>query len=150
MSSLSSLEGTMSSPEMTDHSCSRVQPRHHGSWSSFGGGVACLASWEVVQSPVIRMLLVSPVLPGSQGDCRRERLRAKEPDAEWRQGGQAFSQLMGPGEETGESLQIFHLDLQQISRPLSRFWKAVAGGDCLSPLPWPAEVVETLSSPTPS
>jgi hypothetical protein len=36
------------------------------------GGVACLASWEVVQSPVITMLLISPVLSGSQGDCRRD------------------------------------------------------------------------------
>jgi hypothetical protein len=39
---------------------------------------------------VIKMLSISPVLPGTQGDYRRKRPRVKETDAKWRQAHQGF------------------------------------------------------------
>jgi hypothetical protein len=48
------------------------------------------------------MLAISLFLPGTQDDCRRERLRVKETNVKCKQGGQAFLllQLMeGPSKE---------------------------------------------------
>jgi hypothetical protein len=44
---------------------------------------------------VIKMLLISPVLPGTQGDYREERLRIKGTDTKWREGCQGLSPAFG-------------------------------------------------------
>jgi hypothetical protein len=49
-----------------------------------------LLSLGVVSALLVKMLSISPVLPGTPGDCREEILREKETDVTWKQGCQAL------------------------------------------------------------
>jgi hypothetical protein len=41
-----------------------------------------LPAWDIVS--IVKMLSSSPVLPGTEDDYKRERLRVKERDTKWR------------------------------------------------------------------
>jgi hypothetical protein len=44
-----------------------------------------ITAWGIDLTLVPKCLSIRPLVPGVQGDCRREWLRAKETDAKWRQ-----------------------------------------------------------------